>query len=35
MFPSIIAGIDLSSEEATAIETFQATFEFSHWERVL
>ena len=35
MFPSVIAGIDLSSEEATAIETFQATFEFSHWERVL
>lgn len=35
MFPQNIAAIDLSSEEATAIETFQVTFEFSHWERVL
>ena len=35
MFPQNIAAIDLSTDEATAIETFQVTFEFSHWERVL
>jgi hypothetical protein len=35
MFPQNIAAIELSTEEATAIETFQVTFEFSHWERVL
>ena len=35
MFPQNIAAIDLTTDEATAIETFQVTFEFSHWERVL
>ena len=35
MFPQNIAAIELSTDEATAIETFQVTFEFSHWERVL
>ena len=35
MFPQQIGNIALSSDEATAIETFEVTFDFSHWERVL
>ncbi len=35
MFPSNIAGIDLSYETVDALETFTVEFQFSHWEHVV
>ena len=35
MFPSNIAGIDLSDETVDALETFTVEFQFSHWEHVV
>jgi|TARA_B110000858_G_scaffold179453_1_gene216137 hypothetical protein len=35
MFPISIGAIDLSSAEASDVETFETQFTFSHWERVL
>lgn len=35
MFPTSIGAIELSSAEASEVETFETTFTYSHWERVL
>lgn len=35
MFPTTIGDIALSTAEATALETFEVTFSYSHWERVI
>ena len=35
MFPTSIGAIDLSYETVDALETFDAEFQYSHWERVL
>jgi len=35
MFPTSIGEIALSSAEASEVETFETTFTYSHWERVL
>ena len=35
MFPTSIGVIELSTAEATALETFEVTFSYSHWERVI
>jgi hypothetical protein len=34
IFPSVVSSIALSSDEASALETFEVTFSYSHWDRV-
>jgi hypothetical protein len=34
IFPNLIGNIALSSDEAAALETFDVTFSYSHWDRV-
>ena len=34
IFPNVIGNIALSSDEAAALETFDVTFSYSHWDRV-
>jgi hypothetical protein len=35
MFPNSIGTIDLSYENGDALEEFETTFSYSHWERVV
>ena len=35
MFPTSIGAITLETAEATALETFEVTFSYSNWERVI
>jgi len=35
MFPTSVGSIELSTEQADGLETFEVSFSYSHWERVI
>jgi hypothetical protein len=35
MFPQNIGGIELNMGTADEVETFEVSFDYSHWERVI
>jgi len=35
MFPTSIGEIALETAEASGLETFEVSFSYSHWERVI